>query len=51
MKIKELKPIPASRVRDLCAQIAEILDSTEFTNSQKIAKMRIANRELAEEAA
>ena len=50
VKIKPLKLIPSTKVTSLCAKIAQILDSKEFSNSQKIAMMRIANQELAKEA-
>jgi len=50
VKARPLKLIPSTRVTSLCARIEMILNSKEFTNSQKIAMMRIATQELAKEA-
>jgi len=51
IKVRPVVTVPATYVRSLTARIACILNSKEHSNSQKIAMMRIANQQLAEEAA
>ena len=44
----KLALIPSPKVAELCTRLLGILNSTDYTNSQKIAMMRIETRLLQE---